>query len=116
MLLIRIGDMHELDADRRAIGALQDIEHFRDRGIFQTQDVIDEDLAAVIGFGEAISSRRQLVIVIDRCGNAQRIEIGMQMAAHAEGADHHDGAHAVARCLQHVGLADRLAGCSGLSL
>jgi hypothetical protein len=30
----------------------------------------------------------------------------MQVAAHAVGADHHDGAHRVARRLQHVGLDD----------
>ena len=36
----------------------------------------------------------------------ERIEIGMQMAAHAIGADQHDGADGIAGRLQHVGLAD----------
>ncbi len=112
-LFFGIGDVHELDAKRRAIGALQDVEHLRDRGVFQTQHVVDEDLAAVIGFGEAIGRRRELVVVLDRGGETKRVKLGMQVTAHAIGADHHDGANRIARCLQHFGFGHGLAGRSG---
>ena len=38
--------------------------------------------------------------------HAQRIELGVEMAAHAEGADHHKGAHAVAGGALDVGCGD----------
>ena len=63
--------------------------------------VVDEDLAAVVGLGEAVGRRiefrRRLVGL-----HLQRIEIGMQVPAHAIGADHHDGVDGIARRLQHI--------------
>ena len=44
-LLLGIGDVHELDAERRAIGALQDRQHLADGGEFEPEHVVDEDLA-----------------------------------------------------------------------
>ena len=52
--LRRIGHMHEFEADRAAIGAAEDGEHFRDRRIFEAQNMVDENLAVVVGFGEAV--------------------------------------------------------------
>jgi len=46
--------MHEFIADRAAIGAAQDGEHFRDRRVFKPEHVVDENLARVIGLDEAI--------------------------------------------------------------
>ena len=103
-LLGRIGNMHELDAERRAVGARQDLQHLPDGRVFQPQHLVDEDLAVVVGLGEAVGFGRQLVVVLERLGKAERVEIGVQMAAHAEGADHHDGAHRIARRLQNVGI------------
>ena len=40
----------------------------------------------------------------------------MQMAAHAEGADHHDGMNGIARRLMHVGVGQRGSGRGGLFL
>jgi hypothetical protein len=40
--------------------------------------------------------------VVFRLFEFQRIEIGSQMAAHAVGADHHDGAYRIARGLLHL--------------
>ena len=45
----------------------------------------------------------QFLMVAQR-GNAERIQSGMQMPAHAKGADHHDGAHRIARRAQHLVL------------
>ena len=41
--------------------------------------------------------------------DAERIEIGVQMAAHAIGADHHDGANGIAGGAHDVGVGDRRA-------
>jgi hypothetical protein len=53
-LLLGIGDMHELDAERRAIGALQDLDHLADGRVFEAQHIVDEDRPVEIGFGEAV--------------------------------------------------------------
>ena len=53
--------------------------------------MVDEDRTVVVGFREAVGLWRQLVVIFQRLGNAQRVEVGMQMTAHAIGADHHDG-------------------------
>ncbi len=107
----RIGNVHELDTERRAIGALEDVEHLGDGGIFEPEHVIDEDLAVVIGFGEAIGLRRKLIVIIVRLlGDSERIELGVQMSAHAVGPDHHDGADRIPRCLQHIAGIGSLSG------
>ena len=115
-LFFRIGDVHEFDAERRAIGALEDLDHLAEGRIFEAEHVVDEDLAIVVGRREAVILGRQLVIVFDRRGDAERIELGVQVAAHAIGADHHDGANGIARRLQHVGCVGRLTGGFGLGL
>src|SRR5579883_108817 len=104
--LRRIRDMHELEADRAAIGAPEDGQHFRNGGEFEPQDLVDENLAVVIGFGEAVIRRMQLLVILLRL-QAERIEIGVEMAAHAIGADHHQCADAVPRRAVHVGFGDR---------
>ena len=112
----RVGHMHKFDAERRAIGALENIDHFAYGRVFETEDVIDENLAVVVAFLEAIGFRRKLVIVLNGAGNAERVELGVQMATHAVGADHHDGADAVTGRLKHFGRADGLAGIGALGL
>ena len=71
-------------------------QHLADGGVFHAEHVIDEDLAVVIGLGEAVARRMQLLVILLRI-EAERIEIGVQMAAHAIGADHHDRAHGILR-------------------
>jgi hypothetical protein len=79
--------------------------------------VIDEDRPVVVGLGEAIGFRRQLVVVVvGLLGQTQRIEIGVQVAAHAEGADHHDGADGIARRLFRHCRIQRLSSLLGLAL
>ena len=54
----------------------------------------------------------QLLVILLRL-EAERIEIGVQMAAHAIGADHHQRAHAVARrALRSASSLGALVGCS----
>ncbi len=49
-----------------------------------------------------------MVVVLGR-GKAERVELGVEMAAHAIGADQHQGAHGITRRLQDRGLGGRLA-------
>ena len=117
-LLRGVGDVHEFDAERGTVGALQDGEHLADGRELQPEHVVDEDAPVVIGLGEAVGLRRQLVVVLERLGDAERIQIGVQVAAHAVGADHHDGANRIARRLQDLFLAQarRAVGRLGLQL
>ena len=94
-LLGRIGDMNEFEADRAAIGAPEDREHFSQGRVFEPEHMIDEDLAVVVGFLEAVGRGMELLVIPLRL-EAERVEIGVEMAAHAVGADHHQRAHEVA--------------------
>ena len=66
-----------------------------DRAEFEPEHVVEEDLAIPVGFREAVMGGVQLLVVRARV-DVERIELGMQVAAHAIGADQHDGAHGVA--------------------
>ena len=92
--LFRLGDVHELDADRAAIGALQDLQHFADRAGLKTQDAVQEDRTVQIGAGEAVEFGRQLG-VLDRLFDAQRVQLCLQVAAHPIAADQHQGADGI---------------------
>ncbi len=48
--------------------------------------------------------------------DVERIELRMQVSAHAVGADQHDGVNGIARCLENLGLVDRTALGFGLRL
>src|SRR3954453_6446699 len=43
-LLRGVGDMHEFDAERLAVGALAERDDLAQRGVFQTEHVIEKDL------------------------------------------------------------------------
>jgi hypothetical protein len=109
-LLFRVGHMHEFDADRRTIGPFEDLDHLAHGRIFEAEHVVYEDLAVVVLLFEAVGLRGEFVVILDRIGKAERVELGVQVAAHAIGADHHDGADGIARRLMHLGLAERHAG------
>ena len=94
-LLGGVGDVDELEADRAAIGAAQDRQHLAHARKFEPEHMIDENLAVVVGLVEAVGRRMQLLVILLRL-EAERIEIGVQMAAHAIGANHHQRAHRVA--------------------
>ncbi len=63
-LLGRIGDVHELVADGRAVGALEDRHHLADGGALEAQHVVDEDLAVPVRVGEAVGRGMQLLMVL----------------------------------------------------
>ena len=87
-LLVWIGNVHELNADGRAIGALEDFQHFPHIGIVETKIAVDEDAPVHVG-GEPVGFRIKFRLgakIVD----AERIKLGSKVAAHAEGADHHD--------------------------
>ena len=56
---------------------------------------VEEDRPVEIGLGEAVGRRIELFLVVRRL-EAERIEIGVEMAAHAIGADQHERAHRIA--------------------
>ena len=93
--------MHELDAERLAVGALADGDDLAQRAVFEPEHVVEEDLAVEIGFGEAVGARVELFAVA-RGFNAERIEIGVEMAAHAVGADQHQRTDGIAGGLVHL--------------
>ncbi len=49
-LLRGVRDVHELDAERLAVGALADRDDLAQRRVFEAEHVIEEDLAVEIGF------------------------------------------------------------------
>ena len=67
--------------------------------------MVEEDRPVEIGIGEAVAARIELFGVLARL-EAERIEIGMEMAAHAEGADQHQGAHRIAGRLLDMALGE----------
>ena len=89
-LLGRVLDMHELDADLAAIGGAQLGQDLAERRGLEAHDIADEDRPVHIGLGEAIGLRVELGMGQDRL-QAEGIEIGLQMAAHAIGADELQG-------------------------
>lgn len=94
--------MHELDAERLAVGPLADRDDFAQRAVFEAEHVVEEDLAVEIGLGEAIGTRIELFAIARRL-DAERIELGVEMTAHAVGADQHQGADRIPRRLVDVG-------------
>ena len=100
-LLHRIGDVHELDAERLAIGAAQDGEHLAHGREFETEHLVEEDLAVEVGLGEAVGARIELRLGLLRL-ESERIELGVEVAADAVGADQHQRVDRIARGLLHL--------------
>src|SRR4029077_7553369 len=100
-LLLRVRDVHELDAERLAVGALQDRDDLAHGGEFEPEHVIEEDLALEIGVAEAVGAGIELVVVHARL-ETERIELGVEMAADAVGTDQHQRVDRVARGLLYI--------------
>ena len=94
-LLRAVGDVQELDAERLAIGAAQDGDDLADGAEFEPEHLVEEDRAVEIGVAEAVGARIELLLVLRRL-EPERIEIGVEMAARAIGADQHQRADRVA--------------------
>ena len=74
----------------------------RKRGEFEAEHLVEEDLAVEVGVGEAVGARIELLLVLARL-EPERIEIGVEVAADAVGADQHQRVDRIARRLLHVG-------------
>jgi hypothetical protein len=97
-LLLGVLDVHELDADRAAIGGAQPFHDLADGGRLQPQHLVDVDRAVEIGLGEAPESGVQLGVA--GLGlQAERVELRLQVAAHPVGADEHQRADGIQRRL-----------------
>ena len=93
-LLLRLGDVHELHAQRPAIGAGQDFHDLTDGAGLQTQDAAEEDRTIQIAGAEAVEFGGQFG-VLGRRFQPQRIQLGPEVAAHAIAADQHQGADGI---------------------
>src|SRR5580704_11395512 len=87
-LLRAVGDMQKFDAQRLAIGAPQDGDDLADGTEFKAQNLVEKNRTVEIGFAEAVGTRIELLLVLDRL-EPERIEIGVKMAARPIGADQH---------------------------
>src|SRR4029079_13758478 len=100
-LLRGVRDVHELDAERLAIGPAKDADDLAHRGELKPKYLVQIDLPIHVAFGEAVGARIQFFLVLFRL-ESQRIELGVEMAADAIGANEHQRVNRIARRLQHV--------------
>ena len=98
---LRIGDVHELDADRGAVGPLQDLQHFRNCRHVEAEIAIDEDFAVHVPVAEAIGGRREFRLAAGGV-EAQRVELGGEVATHTIGTDHHDRVDRILHRTVHI--------------
>ncbi len=85
-LLVGIGDVHELDADGAAVCRAHMRQDLAQGRPVEARHVGDEDRAVVVRLGEAIGRGMQLRMRL-YLHQPEGIEVGLQMAAHAIGAD-----------------------------
>src|SRR5215471_2565942 len=97
-LLLGIGNVHELDAERLTIGAPDNGQDLPQGAEFKPKNMVKEDLAIEIRIAEAIGARIELLCVF-RGFESERIQICLQMAARAIGANQHERLDGIARCL-----------------
>ena len=107
-LLVGIGDVHVLDADLAAVGPAQAVPDLaQGRGVAEAERAEDQDRAVPVVVAEAVGLGIELAMQ-RRADQAERIEIGLEMAADAVAADQHEGAAGVVG-----GGADRLLAGTG---
>ena len=94
--LLGVRDVHVLDADRAAIGALQDVEHLAHGAEFEPESAAEIDRTVVVGLGEAVGLGLELGMLA-AADELERIELGDEMAARAIGADQQAQAERIAR-------------------
>ena len=58
--LFGVGDVHVLQREGAAIGALHDVEDLAHRGHFEAEHVVEEDRPVHVGLGEAVGGRVEL--------------------------------------------------------
>src|SRR5215467_362075 len=62
--LLRVGDVHELDPQRLAIGTLEDGQDLPQGSEFEPEHVVEEDRTVEIGVGEAVAAGIELFRVL----------------------------------------------------
>ena len=107
--------MHELHAERLAVGAAKDGEDLAQRAEFEPEHLVEKDRAVHVGVGEAVGARIEVLLVMVRL-EAERVEIGVEMPARAVGADQHQGVDRIARGLLDLGGGELDAGALGARL
>src|SRR5215472_14428783 len=83
-----IGNVEEFDAKRLTIGPAQNGDDLAYGAKFEPEHMVEKNRAVEVGLAEAVSARVELLLVLWRF-EAERIEIGMEMAARPIGADEH---------------------------
>ena len=83
-LLLRVRDVHELDAERLAVGALQDRDDLAHGAELEPEHVVEEDLAVEVGVAEAVGARIEFSSRLE----AERIEVA-EMHRASVGANQH---------------------------
>ena len=81
------------DADVPAVGAAQDPQDLAHGRRLEAEHAVDEDRPVEVGIREAVGLGLELAVHL-AVGEAERIEIGGEMAHHAVGADQHQRADA----------------------
>ena len=97
-----IGDVHEFDAERLAIGAAKDRENLPQCAEFEAEHAVEKDPAVVVRFAEAVGTRIEILLVMVRL-ETEGIEIGVEVTARAIGADQHQRVDRIARRLLDLG-------------
>ncbi len=86
LALLDLGDVHELRTDRAGVGRLQACQQVAQLHARLATDAAGAELAVEVGIGQAVERQAQ-VRGVDRRGQAQRIEAGVQVATRAVGGD-----------------------------
>ena len=94
--------MHELDAERLAIGAAYDGEDLAQCCELEAEHPVEENRTVHVGIGETVRARIELLLVLGRL-EAERVEIGVEMSACTVGSDQHQGLDRVAGRLLDLG-------------
>ena len=86
--LLEVVDVHIFEADMAAIIAPEDLDELADAGLLQAERPAEPDRPVERVAGEAVKFRREVGghLALDE---AERVEIGGEMAAHPIGADQH---------------------------
>src|SRR5262245_24485687 len=98
----RVRNVHELDAERLAIGPAEDGDDLAHGREFETKHLVEENLLGLIWLPGSVGPRLGLLPVLLR-PEPEGIKLGGEVAANAIGADQHQGMDGIARCLHYLG-------------
>src|SRR4029078_3332406 len=101
-LLYRIGDVHELDAERLTVGAAQNRQNLTHGRELKAEHLVEENPAVEIGVSESVRVRIKLRFALFYF-ESERVELGVEVAADPVSADQHQRADRITRRLLHFG-------------